>query len=66
MQFDAWLMHAVHAWQAVEWGGKKKILVNTNRPVPVITDPVSNIAAVSTISHQLSCSGMPLHTFLRC
>jgi hypothetical protein len=33
-------MHAMHACQAVEWGGKKKILVNSKRPVPVITDPV--------------------------
>jgi hypothetical protein len=24
----------------VEWGGKKKIVVNSKRPVPVITDPV--------------------------
>ena len=24
----------------MEWGGKKKIVVNSKRPVPVITDPV--------------------------
>ena len=34
------LMTAMHACQAVEWGGKKKIVVNSKRPVPVITDPV--------------------------
>jgi threonine dehydrogenase-like Zn-dependent dehydrogenase len=46
--------------QAVEWGGKKKIVVNSKRPVPVITDPGDAIIKVTSTA----ICGSDLHMYL--